>query len=57
MARDAKAAIASHELVCAQRWASTMATMNDIKRVLSWGNAALITTLLAAISWLATRAF
>lgn len=55
MATAAVAKIESHELVCAQRWASTMALMGDIKHILAWSAGGLITTLLSIIGWLVTH--
>lgn len=49
MAQAAKNAINTHELVCAQRWASTMQTMKEIKAILAWGGGTLIIVLLAAV--------
>lgn len=49
MAAAAKNAIATHELVCAQRWASTMQTMKEIKAILAYGGSVAILVMLAAL--------
>lgn len=49
MARAAASKIDAHELVCAQRWASTMQTMKEIKAILAWGGATVILVMLAAL--------
>ena len=49
MARDARAAVASHEAVCAARWASTMQTMKEIKAILAYGGSVAIIVMLAGL--------
>lgn len=53
MASAAANAINTHEHVCAERWRNTMDTMNDVKRIMSWGMATLILTMLGLIGYLA----
>lgn len=55
MAGEAKAAIASHEEVCAVRWESAMQTMNEIKRVMAWGIMGLMSCMIGLITFLATH--
>ena len=55
MAQAAHSAIMTHEQVCAQRWASTMSTMKDIKAILAWGITGLIGSMGGLIAWLATH--
>lgn len=52
MARDASAAILSHEQVCALRWKTTMSTMNDIKRIIAYATTGLIGSMGALIFYL-----
>lgn len=55
MAGHAMEAISTHEKVCAERWRSAMNTMSDIKRILAYGTAGLITSMIALIGFLATH--
>jgi hypothetical protein len=55
MARAATASINAHELVCAQRWKSTMDTMSDIKRIIAWAAVGLIGSMGSLIIYLATH--
>jgi cell division protein FtsL len=52
MARNATAAILTHEQVCAERWRSTMETMGDIKKVIVWGISSLVASMAFLIVYL-----
>ncbi len=45
MAQAAFSKIESHERECAIRWAGTMKSMGEIKAILAWGTAGLISAL------------
>ena len=56
MASEAMDAITSHEKVCTVRWQGAMSTMADIKRILAYGTAGIISCMLALlIGFLATH--
>lgn len=55
MARDAMAVINGHEKICAERWESARKAMADIKSILAYGTAGLISAMAALIGWLATH--
>lgn len=44
-----------HEQVCAQRWGTALLTMQEIKRVITWAAAGLISSMAGLIAWLATH--
>jgi hypothetical protein len=55
MAQAAQNQIQSHERECAIRWAGTMTSMGEIKRILAAGLGLVLTGMLALIGFLATH--
>ena len=55
MAQAAANKVQAHEDKCEVRWQDAMATMREIKSILAYGTAGLITAMLGLIGFLATH--
>lgn len=53
MAQSAASKLDAHERECVVRWSAAMQSMDEIKKILSWGTGTLIAALLSIIGFLA----